>query len=74
MIGLNGYTISTGIVSADLNGENITAIPLLVDDAIEVGYIAHKGIQLTRALYLDELKAVVVKYGWKLRISYSRLV
>lgn len=65
MIGLNGYTISTGIVSADLNGENIIAIPLLVDDAIEVGWISHNDIQLTQqaALYLEELKSVVAEYG-----------
>ena len=65
MIGLNGYTISTGIVSADLNGENIIAVPLRVDDEIEVGWIAHRAIQLTEqaAMYLDELKAVVSAYG-----------
>jgi Transcriptional regulator len=65
MIGLNGYTISTGIVSADLNGDNITAVPLHVDDAIEVGWISHKDIQLTRqaAMYLKELKEVVAEYG-----------
>ena len=32
LIGLNGYTISTGIVSADLNGDNIISAPLKVDD------------------------------------------
>lgn len=37
MIGLNGYTISTGIVSQDLNGDNIVAIPLAVEDNIEIG-------------------------------------
>ncbi len=65
MIGLNGYTISTGIVSADLNGDNIMAVPLRVDDEIEVGWISHKDIQLTRqaAMYLEELKAVVAEYG-----------
>jgi len=65
MIGLNGYTISTGIVSADLNGDNIIAVPLGVDDSIEVGWIAHSSIQLTEqaAMYLEELKTVVVEYG-----------
>lgn len=64
MIGLNGYTISTGIVSADLNGENIIAIPLLVDDVIEVGWISHKDVQLTQqaSMYLEELKSVVSRY------------
>ena len=65
MIGLNGYTISTGIVSADLNSENIIAIPLLVNDSIEVGWISHKNTRLTQqaAMYLEELKAVVSEYG-----------
>jgi len=65
MIGLNGYTISTGIVSADLNGDNITAVPLRVDDSIEVGWISHNSIQLTRqaAMYLEELKEVVAEHG-----------
>ena len=65
MIGLNGYTISTGIVSADLNGDNITAVPLRVNDSIEVGWISHNSIQLTRqaAMYLEELKEVVAEYG-----------
>jgi DNA-binding transcriptional LysR family regulator len=64
MIGLNGYTISTGIVSADLNGEDITAVPLRVDDTIEVGWIAHNSIQLTKqaTMYLEELKQVVGAY------------
>lgn len=65
MIGLNGYTISTGIVSEDLNGDNITAVPLHVDDMMEIGWISHKDIQLTRqaSMYLEELKAVVAEYG-----------
>lgn len=65
MIGLDGYTISTGIVSADLNGESITAIPLHVDNPIEVGWIAHGSLRLTEQaeMYLEELKAVVVEYG-----------
>lgn len=65
MIGLNGYTISTGIVSADLNGDDITAVPLRVEDSIEVGWISHKDMQLTRqaSMYLEELKAVVAEYG-----------
>ncbi|MCL2202442.1 MAG: LysR family transcriptional regulator [Defluviitaleaceae bacterium] len=65
MIGLNGYTISTGILSADLNGENIIAVPLKIDDFMEVGWIAHGSIQLTKqaTLYLEELKSVVAEYG-----------
>jgi DNA-binding transcriptional LysR family regulator len=65
MIGLDGYTISTGIVSADLNGENIVAVPLAIDDQMEVGWLSHSSIQLTRQaeLYLRELKSVISEYG-----------
>ncbi|AZS15205.1 LysR family transcriptional regulator [Paenibacillus lutimineralis] len=64
MIGLNGYTISTGIVSADLNGDNIIAVPLRIEDTIVVGWIAHNSIQLTKQamMYLEELKQVVSEY------------
>lgn len=65
MIGLDGYTISSGIISADLNGDNITAIPLRVEDSIEVGWIAHRSIQLTSQaeLYLEELDKAIKYYG-----------
>ncbi len=65
MIGLNGYTISTGIVSADLNGENIVAVPLDVEDLFEVGWISHGSTQLSRQAeqYLEELKNVISAYG-----------
>lgn len=39
LIGLNGYTISSGIINADLNGENIIAKPFVSNEAIELGYL-----------------------------------
>lgn len=69
MIGLNGYTISTGIVSSDLNGDNIISIPLVVEDRIEIGWISQKSalLSLQAQLYLDELKTVVAPYDVELR-------
>ncbi|MBP2654552.1 MAG: transcriptional regulator [Firmicutes bacterium] len=65
LIGLNGYTISTGIVSADLNGDNIISVPLQVDDYIEVGWICNHQIQLSKQAnaYLSELESVIKKYS-----------
>ncbi|MDR2091570.1 MAG: LysR family transcriptional regulator [Clostridiales bacterium] len=65
MIGLNGYTVSTGIIDAALNGENIVAVPLLIDDPIEIGWIAHNFVLPTKqaGLYLEELKRVILEYG-----------
>lgn len=42
LIGLNGYTISSGILSEDLNGKNIVSIPLIGDEKMEIGYIYDK--------------------------------
>ncbi|MFD1412636.1 LysR family transcriptional regulator [Oceanobacillus jeddahense] len=47
LIGLNGYTISTGVISQRLNGDNIIAVPLKVDEIIHVGYIVHKDMELS---------------------------
>lgn len=58
LIGLNGYTICSGVISEELNGENIIAIPLLVDDYMEIGYITHNNIVPGRfaSLYIEALK------------------
>jgi len=44
LIGLDGYTISTGILTSDLNGNNIVAVPLEIQDEITVGYITLKNL------------------------------
>jgi DNA-binding transcriptional LysR family regulator len=44
LIGLNGYTISTGVISHKLNSKDIVAVPLLVEERINVGYITRKNI------------------------------
>ena len=64
MIGLDGYTISTGIISGQLDPE-IVAIPLDVDERIEIGWIGHAAIPLTDQAqrYLRELRAVVAEFG-----------
>lgn len=64
MIGLHGYTISTGIISGQLDPE-IVAIPLDVDERIEIGWIGHAAIPLTHQAqrYLGELRAVVAEFG-----------
>jgi len=68
LIGLNGYTISTGILSADLN-PNIVSVPLQADDSINVGWIAAHQIQLSKqaSIYIEELKLVLRQYGVSLQ-------
>jgi DNA-binding transcriptional LysR family regulator len=61
MIGLNGYTISTGVLNADLNGKDIVSVPLQSDETITVGWIAHKKATLSRlaGLFVEELARAV---------------
>ena len=58
MIGLNGYTISSGVFPKYLHGDEIIAVPLNVDEVIRVGTIKHSDVTLTRLgeIYLDALK------------------
>ncbi len=67
MVGLDGYTISTGIISDDLDPA-IVAIPLEVDERIEIGWIGHTAVPLTAQAqrYLAELRDVVAGYGAEL--------
>lgn len=60
LIGLDGYTISTGILTEDLNGNTIVSVPLDLDEKITVGFIVHKNVTLSRpgAVYLDKLKNI----------------
>lgn len=56
-IGLNGYTISSGIISKDLNGENIISRPLDADEEMQIGFVTHKNISLSN-LALAYIEAV----------------
>lgn len=44
LVGLDGYTICSGVISSELNGPNIVSVPLEVDDYMQLGYITHARI------------------------------
>ncbi len=64
LIGLDGYTISSGILSSDLNGTNIVAIPLVSDEIMEIGYIAptDRPLSAVSERYLEHLKSYIDTY------------
>lgn len=64
-IGLNGYTVSSGVISKELNGENIIARPLQVDEIMRVGVIMQKDMLLSRygETYVEALKKHVSIYA-----------
>lgn len=62
MIGLNGYTLCSGIICEELNGSDYTAVPFdtgSADELMEIGYITLKKVILSEMaeLYIEELKA-----------------
>ena len=66
LIGLDGYTISSGILSKDLNGSNIVSIPLESDEIMEIGYIitTDRPMNALTKRYLEHLKEYIEKYSF----------
>lgn len=48
MIGLDGYTVASGILNSNLNGDQIVAIPLDVPDVIDIVFIKHEKANLSK--------------------------
>lgn len=58
MIGLNAYTLCSGIICEDLNGDDYKAVPLKETEKMRIGYIKRKGAKVSHIgeLYIEELK------------------
>lgn len=42
LIGLNGYTVCSGVIDKKLNGKDIIAVPLQDEGDMRIGYITHR--------------------------------
>ena len=58
LIGLNGYTVCSGVIDEKLNGKDIIAVPLADESDMRIGYITHRKGMLSRlgVTYLEALK------------------
>ena len=58
VIGLNGFTVSSGIIDRRLNSEYIIAKPLNVDYTMHIGMVTAKNIMLSRYAesYIEKLR------------------
>ncbi len=72
MIGLNGYTLCSGVISEELNGSDYLAVPFEADDNsvgsnMVIGYIAKKNMILSNIaeLYINELDNYLRSYQRK---------
>ena len=57
LIGLNGYTVCSGVLDSELNGKNIIAVPLEEEGEMHVGYIMHEKVKPSKlgSIYIEAL-------------------
>ena len=57
LIGLNGYTVWSGVIDKKLNGKDIIAVPLADESEMRIGYIMHRKGMTSRigTAYLNEI-------------------
>lgn len=57
MVGINGYTLCSGIICEDLNGSEYCAIKLRTDEKMTIGYIARNSSVISEMgqKYIEEL-------------------
>lgn len=65
LIGLNGYTVSSGIIDEELNGKDIVAVPLAAESHMRIGIVTHKKVQPGRlgTIYINALKKHIQESG-----------
>ena len=58
LIGLNGYTVCSGVIDENLNGKDIIAVPLADENEMKIGYIVHQKNRISRlgTTYLKALE------------------
>ncbi len=58
MVGLNGFTLCSGIISEELNGDDYRAVKLKENEKMTIGYIKLKGSSISPigTIYIEELK------------------
>lgn len=58
LIGLNGYTVCSGVIDEELNGKNIIALPLEAEGDMHIGILMHNKVLPSRLgkVYIDALK------------------
>ena len=58
MVGINGYTLCSGIICEDLNGSDYCAVKLKTDEKMTIGYISRKHALISEMgqKYIEELQ------------------
>lgn len=61
LIGLNGYTVCSGVIDEELNGKNIIAVPLEAEGDMHIGIVTHNKILPSRLgnAYVEALEKYI---------------
>ena len=69
MVGLNGYTLCSGIISEEINGSDYVAVPFKDakgedDRTMEIGYVVKKNFMLSTIcrIYIREMEEYLQSY------------
>lgn len=61
MVGLNGYTVCSGIICEELNGSDYKAVPLKAEEDMTIGYVTIEGMATSEIgkRYMKELQKYI---------------
>lgn len=74
LLGLDGYTVSSGVIDKEVNGENIISVPLAEEGLMHIGYITNNKMQRSRLgqEYIHALEQYVRNYGRHIQLPKDK--
>lgn len=74
LLGLDGYTVSSGVIDKEVNGENIISVPLDEEGLMHIGYITNNKMQRSRLgqEYIHALEQYVSNYGRHIQLPENK--
>lgn len=74
LLGLDGYTVSSGVIDKEVNGENIISVPLAEEGLMHIGYITNNKMQRSRLgqEYIHALEQYVSNYGRHIQLPENK--
>lgn len=74
LLGLDGYTVSSGVIDEEVNGENIISVPLAEEGLMHIGYITNNKMHRSRLgqEYIQALEQYVSNYGKHIKLPKTK--
>ena len=74
LLGLDGYTVSSGVIDEEVNGENIISVPLAEEGLMHIGYITNNKMHRSRLgqEYIQALEQYVGNYGKHIKLPKTK--